>query len=309
MCGRSRPHAPYSIGLSVYRVIMRTPAHPTYHPTYKAIVLFTPGGDVFYTIDQDKTRHWHFDLCLAIQSLLKLKEAPHFLVPYYTATIDVGVDPVTDLPQVLAEAHPLVYRYRYFLNALFDLDRLERSILPKGIQWKSMIGATGGTAPAFLEHYAQQFPQLWQGHNWVVPLDQVVVLNRAIVTQPPPVSQKQSPEASAHLSEQPDHPGVDGYVLRLFVSGHGSQTEQSLKELHQFLKQGLAAPYSLKVIDICRYPELAEQDQITAVPTLVRIWPKPVRRIVGHLHHRDQLMQLLQPNTLVLGERSGRSLG
>jgi hypothetical protein len=156
---------------------------------------------------------------------------------------------------------------------------------------------------------AQQFPQLWQGHNWVVPLDQVVVLNRAIVTQPPPVSQKQSPEASAHLSEQPDHPGVDGYVLRLFVSGHGSQTEQSLKELHQFLKQGLAAPYSLKVIDICRYPELAEQDQITAVPTLVRIWPKPVRRIVGHLHHRDQLMQLLQPNTLVLGERSGRSLG
>jgi len=285
---------------------MLTPAHSTYHPPYKAIVLFTPGGDVFYTIDRDKTRHWHFDLCLAIQSLLKLNEAPHFLVPYYTATIDVSIDPVTDLPQVLAEAHSLVYRYRYFLNALFDLDRLGRSILPKGIQWKSMVGTTGGTAPAFLQHYAQQFPQLWQGHNWVVPLDQVVSLNRAIVTQPSPVSLDQSPKARGYLSsEQLDHSdhhsGVDGYVLRLFVSGHGFQTEQSLKELHQFLKQELAAPYSLKVIDICRYPELAEQDQITAVPTLVRIWPKPVHRIVGHLHHPDQLMQLLQPKTLVLG--------
>ena len=269
--------------------------------SYKAIVLFTPGGDVFYTVDEDKTRHWHFDLCLAIQSLFKLQEAPHFLVPYYTATIDVTVDPVTQVAHVLAEAHPLVYRYRYFLNALFNLDPPG---VAKSVFWKSRVGAMSSTDPAFLQHYAQQFPQLWDRHNWVVSLDQVLSLSHT-QDNPQRLTSSREPTLSIVEPEQSFHstplscknPG-DGYVLRLFVSGHGSQTEQSLKELHRFLKQELTVPYSLKVIDICRYPDLAEQDQITAVPTLVRVWPKPIHRIVGHFNHSDQLSQLLQPDTV-----------
>jgi circadian clock protein KaiB len=84
-----------------------------------------------------------------------------------------------------------------------------------------------------------------------------------------------------------------GYVLRLFVAGHNSITERVLEKLYSLLEQLLDQPYSLKVIDVKQHPEQAELDQITATPTLIRIWPQPIRRIVGNLENVDQLLGLL----------------
>lgn len=246
-------------------------------PPYKAIVLFTPGGDVLYAIDRDKTRHWHFDLCLGIQSLLKLQETPHFLVPYYTATVDVGSLSLNTAPPIFAEVHTPVYHHRHFLSALLGLPQ---------IPWQRAKSTPEVMDGDLLRSYAQQFPELWQGHNWVVPLEEVMSLAQAIeAADPARYSQKSfvSPvEASCH------------YVLRFYVSGHGGQTKKSLSELHQCLKQGLDGHYSLKVIDIHREPELAERDQITAIPTLIRTYPKPTRRIVGQFQDPQKLLSLLQ---------------
>lgn len=86
---------------------------------------------------------------------------------------------------------------------------------------------------------------------------------------------------------------AQGYVLRLFVSGNSAATEETLKSLHQLLEHALHHPYTLKVIDIFNHPDQAEENHISATPTLVRVWPLPVRRIVGDLNDMEKVLRIL----------------
>jgi circadian clock protein KaiB len=70
-------------------------------------------------------------------------------------------------------------------------------------------------------------------------------------------------------------------------------TERILQNLHQLLERSLAFPYTLKVIDVLTHPEQAEINQVSATPTLVKVWPHPVRRIVGELDNVDRLLNIL----------------
>ena len=88
-------------------------------------------------------------------------------------------------------------------------------------------------------------------------------------------------------------PQAQGYVLRLFVSGHSAATEYTLMSLHQLLEHSLRLPYTLKVIDVFKHPDQAEANQISATPTLLRVWPQPVRRIVGDLTDAERILRLL----------------
>jgi len=81
--------------------------------------------------------------------------------------------------------------------------------------------------------------------------------------------------------------------MRLFVSGNNVATERTLKSLHEILEQSLRHPYTLKVIDVIKYPEQAEADRVSATPTLVKVWPRPIRRIIGDLDNVDKLLQVL----------------
>lgn len=82
-------------------------------------------------------------------------------------------------------------------------------------------------------------------------------------------------------------------MLRLFVSGYSAATQRILQSLHHLLEESLGSPYTLKVIDIYRHPEQAEADQVSATPTLVKVYPRPVRRIVGDLDDVDRVLRLL----------------
>lgn len=86
---------------------------------------------------------------------------------------------------------------------------------------------------------------------------------------------------------------IPGYVLRLFVTGHNVNTERILQNLHHLLERSLVFPYSLKVIDVLTHPEQAEINQVSATPTLVKVWPHPIRRIVGKLDDVDKLLHIL----------------
>jgi circadian clock protein KaiB len=79
----------------------------------------------------------------------------------------------------------------------------------------------------------------------------------------------------------------------LFVAGHSVTTEKILQNLHELLERSLKYPYTLKVIDVLTNPEQAEIDQVSATPTLVKVWPHPIRRMVGNLHNADKLLQML----------------
>ncbi|HEY9871988.1 MAG TPA: circadian clock KaiB family protein, partial [Candidatus Obscuribacterales bacterium] len=59
------------------------------------------------------------------------------------------------------------------------------------------------------------------------------------------------------------------------------------------LDKSFGHSYTLKVIDIFKHPEQAEANHISATPTLVRVWPEPVRRIVGDLENFEKVLKLL----------------
>lgn len=240
---------------------------------FKGIALFTPGGDLVYCIDPQKQNRWHLQLCIFLQELLGLSEPPHFLVPCFTATVDRWQDPRTQVVHTFAEAYPPVMRHRSLLNLIFgctDLD-WQRANQPEICD------------PIVLGAYQHQFPQLWNSHELVARLEP----NRTI-------SASGAESGSGAIWSTDQSLEVQGYVLRLFVSGSTSSTERILNNLHQLLEEHLRQPYTLKVIDVHKHPEQAEADQITATPTLVRVLPKPVRRIVGELYNSTALLQVLR---------------
>ncbi|PSB23799.1 circadian clock KaiB family protein [Stenomitos frigidus] len=240
---------------------------------FKGIALFTPGGGLVYGIDYKKQERWHLHLCAALQDLLSLPEPPHFLVPCYTATVDRWFDSRTQRLLTAAEASPLVLRYQTLLNAVFGLDDLH---------WQPTVLKEGVCDAVVLATYRKQFPQLWEPHDLVVRSEQAE-----------PYAQSHQGAQTAAIEPPLLHPAATGYVLRLFVSGHSVATERTLQTLHRLLEESLSHLYTLKVIDVSQHPEQAELDQVSATPTLVKVWPRPVRRIVGDLDNIDQLLRIL----------------
>lgn len=236
---------------------------------FKGIALFTPGGDLIYCIDTSKKGRWHLHLCSALQEILDLPEPPHFLVPLYTATIDHWLDPRTDKIRTFAEAYPAVMRHQALLNAVFYSGNLV---------WQKTPWREGLCDSLVLATYRSSFEQLWKNHELIVRLE---------------LSEKVSVDSQPLLTAQQMPAQTQPYILRLFVAGHTPNTENILKNLHELLEQYLGSPYTLKVIDVLTHPEQAEIHQVSATPTLVKVLPKPTRRIVGDMNSRERILHML----------------
>ena len=65
---------------------------------------------------------------------------------------------------------------------------------------------------------------------------------------------------------------------------------RALKTLRNILETEFRGVYALKVIDVLKNPQLAEEDKILATPTLAKILPPPVRRIIGDLSDRERVL-------------------
>lgn len=239
---------------------------------YKGIALFTPGGDLVYCIDPTKQGRWHSHLCHALQSALQLPELPHFLIPGYTATVDRWYDAQQQSLKTVAECYPAVKRYQPLLNAAFGTPNLIWQTAP----WQEEV-----CHPIVLETYRQQFPQLWDNHDLIIRLDTTEI--------------KPETERLSHLFDSSVVPwqSPQSYVLRLFVSGNSAITKRTLEMIHQLLEQELQYPYTLKVIDIAKNPEMAESHHVSATPTLVRVYPQPMRRIVGEIENMSHVLPLI----------------
>lgn len=243
--------------------------HATY--LFKGIALFTPAGDLIYGLDPSKHGRWHLHLCTGLQEILGLPEPPHFLVPGYTATIDRWLAPQTQQLRQSAEIYPLVQCHRDLLSAVFGVDKEVWQLVP----WQEQF-----CDPTVIETYRDRFPQLWQEQDLVVRL-------------PYPEEQARDSQQSRQRPIHQPSLANPSYILRLFVSGHNQATEQTLKTLHQLLEKELAEPYTLKVVDISKHPEQAEINQISATPTLMRVLPEPVRRIVGEWEDLQRVLQII----------------
>lgn len=80
------------------------------------------------------------------------------------------------------------------------------------------------------------------------------------------------------------------YVLKLYVAGNTPSSAKALRMLNNILDQDFQGVYTLKVIDVLKNPQLAEEDKIMATPTLAKILPPPVRKIIGDLSDRERVL-------------------
>ena len=80
------------------------------------------------------------------------------------------------------------------------------------------------------------------------------------------------------------------YILKLYVAGNTPSSILALKTLNTILEKEFQGTYALKVIDVLKNPQLAEEDKILATPTLAKILPPPVRRIIGDLSDREKVL-------------------
>jgi circadian clock protein KaiB len=76
---------------------------------------------------------------------------------------------------------------------------------------------------------------------------------------------------------------TDRLVLRLYVAGATERSRQAVLRARQLCEAEFAGNYELEVIDVYQQPILARDGQIIATPTLVRDFPRPVRRLIGNL--------------------------
>jgi len=80
------------------------------------------------------------------------------------------------------------------------------------------------------------------------------------------------------------------WQLRLYVAGQTPKSRAALDNLRRLCESHLAGRYEIEVIDLLVNPTLASGDQILAVPTLVRKFPEPMRKIIGDLSNEGKVL-------------------
>ncbi|RPH31874.1 MAG: circadian clock protein KaiB [Bacteroidales bacterium] len=82
----------------------------------------------------------------------------------------------------------------------------------------------------------------------------------------------------------------DKWVLRLYVAGQTPKALTAFTNLKKICEEQLKGKYSIEVIDLLINPQLGAEDQILALPTLVRKLPVPVRKIIGDLSNTERVL-------------------
>jgi circadian clock protein KaiB len=92
--------------------------------------------------------------------------------------------------------------------------------------------------------------------------------------------------------DNPSEPGHDDQVwmLRLYVAGQTPKSLAAFANLKKICEEHLAGQYQIEVVDLTANPSMARQDQILALPTLVRQLPPPVKKIIGDLSNKERVL-------------------
>lgn len=80
------------------------------------------------------------------------------------------------------------------------------------------------------------------------------------------------------------------WELRLYVAGKTPKSLMALANLKNYCERHLKGKYQLEVVDLLVHPQLAEGDQILAIPTLVKKVPEPIRKIIGDLSNEEKVL-------------------
>ena len=81
------------------------------------------------------------------------------------------------------------------------------------------------------------------------------------------------------------------YQLRLFITGASPNSTRAVDNLTAFCEKNLQGKYTLEVIDIYQQPDIAETEQIIALPLLIKKGPESIRRLIGDMSNTEKLYQ------------------
>ena len=93
------------------------------------------------------------------------------------------------------------------------------------------------------------------------------------------------------------------WELRLYVAGQSARSVTAFANLKKLCEAHLAGKYRIEVIDLLENPQLSRDDQIVAIPTLVRTLPSPIRKIIGDLSNTEKTLVGLQLRPAAREER------
>lgn len=100
------------------------------------------------------------------------------------------------------------------------------------------------------------------------------------MTEPTP-----TPPPDTDATSDPPH-----FRLRLYVSGATPRSAQAIANIKAIAEKRLAGRFELEVIDAYQQAELAREQQIIVLPTLIKSLPGPLRRMVGDLSDEEQVL-------------------
>ena len=80
------------------------------------------------------------------------------------------------------------------------------------------------------------------------------------------------------------------YILKLYVAGQSPKSVNAIANMKKLCEANLQGRYVLDVIDLYQQPQLAQGEQIIAVPTLIRKLPSPLRRIIGDMSNTERVL-------------------
>jgi circadian clock protein KaiB len=84
------------------------------------------------------------------------------------------------------------------------------------------------------------------------------------------------------------------WELRLYIAGQTPKSKAALVNLKRLCEEHLPGRYQIELVDLLINPRLAREDQIFAIPTLVRKLPEPLRKIIGDLSDTERTLVGLQ---------------
>ena len=81
------------------------------------------------------------------------------------------------------------------------------------------------------------------------------------------------------------------YVLRLYVIGLTEKSIRAIDDIKRICESDLKGSYGLEIIDLGKQPELAKEADIIGTPTLLKILPTPLRRLIGDLSNKERVLR------------------
>ncbi len=84
------------------------------------------------------------------------------------------------------------------------------------------------------------------------------------------------------------------WELRLYVAGQSPRSVTAFANLKKLCEAHMAGKYRIEVIDLLENPQLSRDEQIVAIPTLVRALPTPIRKFIGDLSNVERILVGLQ---------------